>query len=413
MTVKEKKLIKIKSIQFCAADATTDVNVDYLRMSKIADVNYGPFGRETANMLDSFEAFMNCICGTTTSSATNASTTMAITQVQRLNIALEFYKSRTFEYFKFKASHKVYKDFACMVVQKKYFYLYTNCENDACVKEINENDYRRGKVMGKHVVAVHELAFDQEAMEVVPANNQCISKPTPALWFGIPDCDIQVATVKEITDIAKTEKLQSKQKGGTKNSFLRAYWSHSTNPVPPFKMIYARLNDPSGVHYLIMDVLMYQANKLRGNYNSHDLILLQHRFKGAKQSIGWDMWPACEESMIDSSSHSTGTYDPAPGTSADKIESCGTITTARTRISTRTSYGDSVPTAERSYNLSKMSNKYFLFQSLCCNIGKGIDVRDNYITTNGRPRLSTFVKIHLTGVASAEQGGNHQHQENE
>jgi hypothetical protein len=422
LTAEEEKLKKIKSIQFCAAHATTDVNVDYLRISKIAEVNYGPFGRDTASMFASFEAFKDYVCcgaGGTSSSTTTAISTMTsstsssttpastsasrttIKEVQRLQIALSFYKSRTFECFRFKASHKVYDKFACMLVQKKFFYLYTTSANVDDVQEINENEYRRRKVMGKHVVVVHELAFDQEATQC-GSNYNSSSKPAPALWFNIAESDIQVATVKEITDIARAEK-DLKRKGDKKKNFFSTYWSRSLNPEAPFKMIYARLNDPASVHNLIIDVLMYQADTLQGNHNSNSsLKLLQERFEGAKRSIQIDLWPpVCEESMI-ASSCSGGGRSPD-----EEMRSSGPGTTERTRTRNRT-YDDFVPKVERRYNVSETNNKHFLFLSLCCIIGKGIEVRDHNVTTNGRPRLSAFVKIH-----DAEEGGKRNRKEEE
>ena len=466
LTAKEKELIKIKSIQFCAADATTDVNVDYLRISKILEVNYGPFGSATSMMLATFDAFQDIVCGkgdmldnensknnmtsystiqvpnnsmiSTMNTAANVAAllhggkvlnrtitagagllrNLKITKmIQRLEIALAFYKSRNFECFKFKASHIVYKDFACMLVQKKYFYLNQQQHNNddhnviatsanypaAAVHEISKDEYIKGKVMGKHVVVVHELAFDQEAKK---GGSYFSSKPAPALWFNISECDIKQASVKDITDIAHAEK-ELKRKGGKKD-FYGTYLLCCSNPEAPFRIMYSRLNDPCGFHNMVIDTLIYHSNMLRGNHSFCALLLLvlKQRFEGSKQAVALDKWPICQ-SLIDVTNTGNSNLDRNHDAmkTTDNGLTANNINSPTTRNAMNKTYDDSVPNAEHQYKLSKTSKEYFLLQSLCCNIQKIAEIRDNSRTTNGRPRLPIFVRLVGTSCGKKESGG--------
>mmetsp|Transcript_8740 Transcript_8740/g.16491 ORF Transcript_8740/g.16491 Transcript_8740/m.16491 type:complete len:443 (+) Transcript_8740:300-1628(+) len=295
----------------------------------------------------------------------------------------------------------------CWCRRSKYFYLYytsTKDENESCcgVKEINKKDYFKLKLIGRHVVAVHELAFDQEVTykhhqgssnyyQHYYNHGDFGSEPgAPALRFNIKDCDVQVATVDEIRDIAQAKK-DLERKGGKKNSFFNAYWMRSSNPELPFNMIYAtRLNDPVGVHNLVIDVLIYMSDKLQSkkNLNFRNLVLLQQRFEWAKRSIEMDKWPICESMVM---------------TNEEVASNNAANSSSRT-------YDDNVPTADRQYKVSKMSSsKYFLFQSLYRNVGKeqiNHVSRDDKSAINGRPRLSIFVDlVPLLGVTEEAEGG--------
>eukprot|EP00979_Chaetoceros_neogracilis_P006936 scaffold1410_cov263-Chaetoceros_neogracile.AAC.3 len=258
----ELQLVKVQNKQFCDADATTDVDVDYFRISRLCEGNYGHLGRGTFSLFSTFDKFKNTVCNT---SASLSGASSFCTSKQRLQVALAFYKCRKFENFKFKASHCIYRGFACMVVQKKFFLL----TNDGGIQEVE--DVQNG-MPRSHIFSVHELAFDQASA------GSDASKPAPALWFNIPDADIKKVTVEDV-------KRLTRLKG---QDFFKNYFACTPNYELPFNMFYARLKDPSNVHGLIIQTLLH---KLRDEQEGG---FLEEMFKGVRIALMTDFWPKCK-----------------------------------------------------------------------------------------------------------------------
>jgi len=310
----ELQLVKVQNKQFRDSDAMTDVDVDYFRISRLCEGNYGPLGRGTFSLFSTFDKFKDTVCNIRENQSTGC-----LTEKQRLHIAVAFYKFRKFENFKFKASHCVYGAFVCMVVQKKHFLL----TNDGGVKEVQ--DVLRNGMLRSDICSVHELAFDQASV------GYDSSKPAPALWFNIPDADIKKVTVEDVKKITRKD-MDLKRTSSDKKHFIKGkdffqtYFACTPHYELPFNMFYARLKDPSDAHSLVIQTLLRELGVESTG------ISLEERFEGVKLALQIDYWPKCKG----------GTAIP-------------------------TKY-DSVPPVSRLYEFDGMGNKNGQFRSFCCNI---------------------------------------------
>lgn len=326
------KLVKIKSLQFPDDNHSTDVDIDYRRASKIYEVNYGPFGQLTPVMLSNFGDFKNTVCNTPHLYPS------AFTDKQRIQIAIFFYKSRSFENFRFKVTHHIDGKFACMVVQKKLFFV-----KESCVQEIK--DARSlSHVEKKNVISVHELAFAQETPSYSDFDPM---KPAPALWFNIPDGILRKTTtydVKIITLDNKNFNTTSEEK-----DFFETYRTHITNPERPFYVFYTRRGDSSGIYDFIIQTLCHEVGVDR-----LDLTSPQEKFQSAKRALRLDYWPA----------------------------SVGRLTNS---ISS-----DNIGSAAREYSLRDKDEKKIMYDSFCSNLAGG---ESSCTTRSTNGRRSRFVDL--------------------
>ena len=131
--------------------------------------------------------------------------------------------------------------------------------------------------------------------------------------------------------------------------FYKTYVSHTPNYEVPFHIFYARLNDSSDVHGLIIQTL---AEELGGESKGDSL---QKRFEGVKLALKFDYWPS-----------SCATKDPKKY--------------------------DYVPPVSRAYNIQKSNDKKALIDSFRHNLNKRGD-RDNSEITSRKSRLPIFASI--------------------
>jgi len=322
------KLVKIKSLQFPDDKHSTDVDIDYRRASKIYEVNYGPFGQLTPVMLSNFGDFKNTVCNTPHFYPS------AFTDKQRIQIAIFFYKSRSFENFRFKATHHIDGNFACMVVQKKLFFV-----TERGVQEIKDTK-SVPHLENENIISVHELAFAQETPSYSDFDPM---KPAPGLWFNIPDVILRKTTaydVKQITLENKKFDLSSEE-----TDFFDTYCTHVSNPERPFYVFYTRRGDSSGIYDLIIQTLCHAVGVDRLALTSP-----KEKFQSAKRALQLDYWPA----------------------SAGKL--------------TNSISSDNIGYAAREYSLRDKDEKKMMYDSFCSNLDGG---QSSYTTgsTNGRSRF--------------------------
>jgi len=255
----ELRLVKVPNKQFRVPGASTDVDVDYFRIPIICEVNYGPLGRGTFSLFSNFHTFRKSVC--------NICDHINAVDKQRCQVALAFYKTRKEK--KFEASHCAFKQFPCMVVQKKRFLLTA----DGSVQELaSSRDAGQSTTRTGSTITVHELAFDHMH------SSAGRSKPPPALWFNIPEEAIEAISTEDIKRIEKKVRrvgvhcksycsfgrswgycicgMQGENPFFNKGKdFYKTYVSYAPNYEVSFHIFYASLNHSSDVHGLIIQTL--------------------------------------------------------------------------------------------------------------------------------------------------------------
>ena len=331
----ELRLVKVPNKQFRDPGASTDVDVDYFRIPIICEVNYGPLGRGTFSLFSNLDTFRKSVC--------NIRDQGNAVDKQRCQVALAFYKTRQEK--RFEASHCAFEQFPCMVVQKKRFLL----TEDGSVHELASSRNAWQNTRTGSTITVHELAFDHMQ------SSADRSKPPPALWFNIPEEAIKKISTDDVKRITRKEKDLKRVQGGKQapafrgKDFYKTYVSHTHNYEVPFHIFYARLNDSSDVHGLIIQTLV---EELGGETKVGSL---QKKFEGVKLALKFDYWPS-----------SSATKDPKKY--------------------------DYVPPVSRAYDIHKSNDKKALIDSFRHNLNKSGD-RDNSETTSRKSRLPIFALI--------------------
>ena len=254
----------------------TDIHVDYRYKTKQSEVhNGGPFGASTAEMLASFDAFISSICDQKNGAATS---TGSMTKAQRLQIALKFDEDRKAiikDCFNFKASHKISGIYPCMEVQAKVFDVRDGKQAVEIHKALPQALAAKGMSMPPGFITVREIAFGQEV------DSHKNSDLHPALWFNIPDSDIQPATVEQI------KRLNSENFHG---SFL-SYYSGKSPHDPQFPIFYTGKGGYCSMDNFITEVMRFELSALQGSNDPQQKISLSHRFESIKCTLEADKWP--------------------------------------------------------------------------------------------------------------------------
>ena len=223
----------------------TTINVDRQYSTKVSEIQHGPFGIKTQEMLRSFDDLSKHVCNKT---PPDFLADGLYSDEQRLQVALVFAKDRSDKIkscFQFKATHIItepsisMKKFSCMQIQSKVFDMSHGQAIEVFVPP--GMGYAR-----PGFVTVREIAFCQDAR-----HDKHVSEPAPALFFNIPDAHIKPSTA--------TETKQLKRSPVNWKSFS-SYLS-GISLERPFVLFYVREGGHCGLNSFMMDILTFELAK--------------------------------------------------------------------------------------------------------------------------------------------------------